>query len=504
MDIKRYSYKQDYIKKKTLGIGAYGKVYKVAHKNSGSVYAVKVFIDDDSVIEEINALLMLEHHKNILYPVGIYSYKKTAVVLPYVKHSLYRWYKTHDYNRKIIRIIVFQLLEALYYTHTIGIVHRDVKPTNVLISLDVIPRVYLIDFGMSKIFAESDGGPADHCVQTSSYRSPELYAGRNDYSTEIDIWALGCLMAELFLRTSLFGVCDTQIITNQWRLATPPITNYPEYITLPKFRSVQHLISDGIQHHTSLDDIMAGSFGTSVKYKMRDLAFMSTMLNLHYGSRPSAVQLLQSPYFSDVTCRIVPKQKIVWLLSGQSHVRPYLDDTVLRCIYDSIIAEWFTYNRAHKHWISLYVALDMFNRVVYYYHVDRVKCPFVIYEMMGTVCLHIAQMITTEKKLLAPENTEQFQMVAREVAAACGYRVIVPTTGHFLHYMTRGNCSDSIYATGVIMYLTGPHEFSTVEFLKSLLKGACDFNPIRKRYRRSGWYKHRNVRYLYNSYCLDF
>jgi serine/threonine protein kinase len=509
MDIRQYSYKQDYTKKKTLGCGAYGKVYKVAHKHTGTSYAIKVFLDDGSVLEEINALLMLEHHKNILYPVCIYTYKKTAIVLPYVKQNLYRWYKLCRYDRRTIKLIMFQLLEALHHVHNLGIIHRDVKPANVMISSDSQPKIYLIDFGMCKIINPHRGEMAmDHCVQTSSYRSPELYAGHNTYGTEIDVWALGCLMVELFLRSVLFGVCDTQIITNQWKLATPPLDNYPEYTSYPMFSKIRYLVRDGITNHTSLDEMIKCHMLGKMKIKISDMVFISTMLNIHPGSRPSAAQLLQSPYFASITNRITHKQKIVWMLSGQTYVKPYHDDRALHSIYDHIITDWLCYNRANKDWISLCVALDMFNRVARYYHVDRVKCPYVILEMMSSVCLHIAQMICTEKKLL-DLNMDQYDIVSREVAIACDYRVIVPTSGHFLQYITHGNCSDAAYATCVLQYLTGPHDFSTMDFIKSLVstRGLKSMREsaeakILERYKSMGWWRYRSLRYLYHTSYL--
>ena len=95
---------------------------------------------------------------------------------------------------------MFQILSGLKAMHERGICHRDLKPENILLSKE--GKIKICDFGSSKILNRN--GQNTPYVVPRAYRAPELILCLTNYTTAIDIWAAGCILAELFLLTTLF------------------------------------------------------------------------------------------------------------------------------------------------------------------------------------------------------------------------------------------------------------------------------------------------------------
>lgn len=100
--------------------------------------------------------------------------------------------------------IVYQIALALRYLHSGEVIHRDLKPANILLNSDCF--VKLCDFGLVRSVAKFD----DHCpvlteyVATRWYRAPEILLGSNDYTKGVDMWSLGCMIAEVILGKPIF------------------------------------------------------------------------------------------------------------------------------------------------------------------------------------------------------------------------------------------------------------------------------------------------------------
>jgi mitogen-activated protein kinase 15 len=107
------------------------------------------------------------------------------------------------------RFIVYQMLMAIRYCHSRGLIHRDLKPSNLLINSD--STIKLCDFGLARTFTEGNQSQTvmTDYVSTRWYRSPELVIGSNHYSEAVDIWAVGCIVAELWGGRPLFPGSST-------------------------------------------------------------------------------------------------------------------------------------------------------------------------------------------------------------------------------------------------------------------------------------------------------
>jgi serine/threonine protein kinase len=101
----------------------------------------------------------------------------------------------------LVKIYSYQLLRSIAYIHAIGICHRDIKPQNVLVDTNS-HILKLCDFGSAKQLIP--GEPNVSYICSRYYRAPELIFGNSNYTTSIDVWSVGCVIAELMLGQPIF------------------------------------------------------------------------------------------------------------------------------------------------------------------------------------------------------------------------------------------------------------------------------------------------------------
>jgi len=202
-----------YTDTKVIGNGSFGVVYQAKLCESQELVAIKKVLQDKRFKNrELQIMRKLEHQNIVKLKYFFYSSgdKKDEVylnlVLEYVPETVYRVARQYSKQKQTIPILyiklyMYQLFRSLAYIHSQGICHRDIKPQNLL--LDPESGVLkLCDFGSAKQLVRGEPNVAYICSRY--YRAPELIFGATDYTSQIDVWSAGCVLAELLLGQPIF------------------------------------------------------------------------------------------------------------------------------------------------------------------------------------------------------------------------------------------------------------------------------------------------------------
>jgi len=195
-----------YRKLEKIGQGTYSSVYKAQDLTDGKFVALKKVkadvMEDDSVIflaREINILRQISHRNIVkLYDVALASETDSIfLVMEYMPHDLagLAVMSKNKFTQEQVKHFMFQLLSALKHCHDQGIMHRDIKGSNLL--MDEHGNLKLGDFGLAIQPNPKLLVPLTNRVITLWYRPPEVLMGSTDYDTSVDIWSSGCIFAEL-------------------------------------------------------------------------------------------------------------------------------------------------------------------------------------------------------------------------------------------------------------------------------------------------------------------
>ncbi|KAL5032465.1 Cyclin-dependent kinase catalytic subunit, variant 2 [Batrachochytrium dendrobatidis] len=187
----------------------------------------------------------------------------------------------------LVKSYLYQLVNGLLFCHAHRILHRDLKPQNLLI--DQHGMLKLADFGLARAF----GIPLrtyTHEVVTLWYRSPEILLGSKHYSTAVDIWSVGCIFAEMVIKHPLFpGDSEIDEIFRIFRaLGTPTETTWPGFSSLPDYKP--NFPTWSPQSMTELVPNL----------DMDGLDLLQRMLAYDPAARISAKRAMNHPYFKDV------------------------------------------------------------------------------------------------------------------------------------------------------------------------------------------------------------
>nr|XP_043625588.1 cyclin-dependent kinase G-2-like isoform X2 [Erigeron canadensis] len=232
--------------------GTYGVVYRAKDKKTGEVVALKkVKMEKEregfplTALREINILLSF-HHSSIVdvkeVVVGS-NLDSIFMVMEYMEHDLKALMETmkHPFSQSEVKCLMLQLFEGTKYLHDNWVLHRDLKTSNLL--LNNRGELKICDFGLARQYG-SPLKPYTHLVVTLWYRAPELLLGTKLYSTAIDMWSLGCIMAELLSKQPLFnGKTEVDQLDKIFKtLGTPNEAIWPGYSKLPgvKVNFVKH------------------------------------------------------------------------------------------------------------------------------------------------------------------------------------------------------------------------------------------------------------------------
>ena len=294
-----YDYREQlekYAKVEKVGEGTYGVVYKCRIKETNDFVALKKIRlenEDEGIpstsIREISILKQLRH-PNIVYLIDlIHGEKKLYLVFEYMDHDLKKFLDINNgpLTPELVKSYLFQILIAINFCHSKRILHRDLKPQNLLIDKDGIIKV--ADFGLARSF----GVPIKtltHEILTLWYRAPEILLGQKEYSTPVDMWSIGLIFYEMAHRKPLYaGDCEIDQIFKIFQMfGTPNEKTWPGVTKLPEFKlTFPQFKGKGINaYNRNIDNV--------------GLDLLSKMIQLDPSKRISAKQALQHPYFNDL------------------------------------------------------------------------------------------------------------------------------------------------------------------------------------------------------------
>eukprot|EP00095_Tigriopus_kingsejongensis_P003217 maker-scaffold699_size109694-snap-gene-0.16 protein:Tk03217 transcript:maker-scaffold699_size109694-snap-gene-0.16-mRNA-1 annotation:"kkiamre " len=278
-----------------VGEGSYGIVMKCRRKDNGQLVAIKKFLetDEDQTVKKIamREIRMLKRlrHENLINLIEVFrKRKKLFLVFEFVEFTVLDELEENPKGLEAekARSYVFQILRGIEFCHRNNIIHRDVKPENVLVSTSGV--VKLCDFGFARLMAAPGENYTDY-VATRWYRAPELLIGDSQYGKEVDIWAIGCVFAEMRTGDPLFpGESDidqlyliTQLLGALSNRQRQIIARNPMFHGL----NIQSLDPKGLGSHFTL-------------WNQSCLNFLSHTLILDQTDRPDASHLLQEPFFT--------------------------------------------------------------------------------------------------------------------------------------------------------------------------------------------------------------
>ena len=287
---------EKYLKEEKVGEGTYGVVYKCKVKDTNDYVALKkvrLENEDEGIpstsIREISILKQL-HHQNIVNLVDlIHGEKKLYLVFEYLDYDLKKYldFKGAPLPLNLVKSYLYQITAAIRYCHSKRILHRDLKPQNLLLNKNGIIKV--ADFGLARAF----GIPIKtltHEILTLWYRAPEILLGQKEYSTPVDMWSIGLIFYEMAHRKPLFtGDCEIDQIFKIFQMyGTPTEKTWPGITKLPEFKlTFPQFKPKGLEaYNTNLDPV--------------GLDLLSKMIQQDPCKRISAKQALRHPYFDNL------------------------------------------------------------------------------------------------------------------------------------------------------------------------------------------------------------
>eukprot|EP01067_Filipodium_phascolosomae_P001648 Filipodium_phascolosomae@DN2074_c0_g1_i2.p2 len=202
-----------YSAERVIGRGSFGIVYQAKVLETGETVAIKkVFQDKRYKNRELSIMQELSHPNIVQLKHAFYTPGDKGddmflnVVMEYLHETVYREMKHYSKLKQVmpsiyVKLYTYQMCRSLAHIHACGICHRDIKPQNLLVNPNN-HELKVCDFGSAKKLVV--GEPNVSYICSRYYRAPELIFGATDYTSAIDIWSLGCVLAEMMLGQPLF------------------------------------------------------------------------------------------------------------------------------------------------------------------------------------------------------------------------------------------------------------------------------------------------------------
>uniref|UniRef100_A0AC34F1K7 Mitogen-activated protein kinase n=1 Tax=Panagrolaimus sp. ES5 TaxID=591445 RepID=A0AC34F1K7_9BILA len=280
-----------------VGTGAYGTVCAAECTLTGDKVAIKKFnrpfqsaIHAKRTHRELR-LLRLMQHENVIDLYDVFTPDQSPEKLNDVYFvsilmgaDLSNILKIQRLSDDHIQFLVYQILRALKYIHSAGIIHRDLKPSNIAVNEDC--ELKILDFGLARHTEQEMTG----YVATRWYRAPEIMLNWMHYTQTVDIWSVGCIMAELITGKTLFPGADH--IDQLTRIMNVCGTPNEEFLSKISSEEARNYIRN-------MHKMERKNFKSYFSHASPDaIDFLEKTLNLDPDYRPTAGQAMEHPYFS--------------------------------------------------------------------------------------------------------------------------------------------------------------------------------------------------------------
>jgi cyclin-dependent kinase 7 len=290
-----------YLKKEVLGEGTYGVVFKATDTQTGQTVAIKkIRLGNQkeginfTALREIKLLKELKD-PNIIELIDAFPHKGNLhLVFEFMESDLEAVIRDRNIvlSPADIKSYLQMTLQGLAFVHKKWVLHRDMKPNNLLIASD--GQLKLADFGLARLFG-SPNPKFTHQVFARWYRAPELLFGSKQYGAGVDVWAAGCIFAELLLRRPfLQGSSDIDQLGKIFAaFGTPKLSQWPDMQYLPDYVEYQHVLAPPLRtlFPMATDDA---------------LDLLSKMFTYDPKARITAHQALEHRYFTSVPAPTKP------------------------------------------------------------------------------------------------------------------------------------------------------------------------------------------------------
>ncbi|KAJ9134974.1 hypothetical protein P3X46_032202 [Hevea brasiliensis] len=283
---------------KEVGDGTFGSVWRAINKQSGEVVAIKkmkkkYYSWEECVnLREVKSLRRMNHPNIVRLKEVIRENDILYFVFEYMEYNLYQLIKDREklFSEAEIRNWCFQLFQGLAYLHQRGYFHRDLKPENLLVTKHLIK---IADFGLAREINSQP--PYTEYVSTRWYRAPEVLLQSYLYSSKVDMWAMGAIMAELFTLRPLFpGTSEADEIYKICNIiGSPTKDSWADGLNLASAINYQFPQSVGVH----LSALIPSASDDAVN-------LIKLLCSWDPSKRPTAGEALQHPFFQ--SCFYVP------------------------------------------------------------------------------------------------------------------------------------------------------------------------------------------------------
>jgi len=320
----------DYQPDRPIGYGAFGVVWSVTDPRDGKRVALKklpnVFqslVSSKRVFRELKMMIFFKHENvlacnDILQPPHVDFFQEIYLITELMQSDLHKIIVSPQHlSSDHIKVFLYQILRGVKYLHSAKIIHRDIKPGNLLVNSNCVLKI--CDFGLARVEEPDRSRHMTQEVVTQYYRAPEILMGAKHYTNAVDMWSIGCIFGELLGRRILFQaqspIQQLELITDL--LGTPSLSDMKFACEAAK----RHMLSRG-QKPASVTALYTLSSAATHEA----VHLLCEMLRLDSDKRIGVIEALNHPYLDEGRLRYHSCMCSCCVTESSSGIRSYTRD----------------------------------------------------------------------------------------------------------------------------------------------------------------------------------